>query len=62
MSKEHRIKEIRNPECPDCGHIHPSGIGVSMCLCDTCALIWFDKPELLTKENKDKYNKIWEKP
>ena len=24
--------------CPECGHIHPNGIGLAFCLCDVCPL------------------------
>lgn len=26
--------------CPSCGHLHPGGVGLSLCLCGDCYL-WF---------------------
>lgn len=35
--------------CPGCGHLHPNGIGVSMCGCRDC-LILSMRPEVLGDE------------
>ena len=40
-----------NKPCPTDGHVHPNGIGVRICGCPDCDLLWTDIPrDLLAPE------------
>ena len=44
--------------CPECGHLHPDGIGLSLCLCEVCPLPW-TRYDLLSPEYKALYDRTW---
>jgi hypothetical protein len=39
--RRYRVEQEQPVErCPTCGHIHPGGLGVSMCGCGDCLLLF----------------------
>lgn len=51
MGRDENTLGRNKMKCPTCGHVHPNGIGIAMCACDDCHLIWFNKPDLLSEKN-----------
>jgi hypothetical protein len=50
------MKQIK---CPTCGHAHPNGAGLSLCLCEDCKLVfWPYEESLLSEENQKKRKEL----
>lgn len=43
--------------CPGCGHLHPNGIGISMCGCSDCHLLSMD-PAVLGDEARRRLTEL----
>lgn len=45
--------------CPTCKHAHPGGIGLALCLCGDCALLFGDTPrDLLAPEYRQRLEEL----
>ena len=44
-------------KCP-CGHRHPGGMGLAMCMCKDCGLLWFAEPEYLAPAFRARYDEL----
>lgn len=36
--------DLTQARCPTCGHMHPHRMGLSLCACDDCSLLWTTIP------------------
>lgn len=51
---------ITNARCPTCGHMHPHRMGLAMCMCEDCALLWTSvRREHLAPEYQERYDRLW---
>lgn len=49
---------MREKDRCKCGHVHPSGIGASICGCGDCHLMWMDY-NILSDEAKARFRDLW---
>lgn len=48
-------------KCPTCKHRHPNSLGLAMCGCEDCFLIWTDIPsQYLAPEKKIRQEELYQ--